>query len=73
MMTSIHKTLNIGHRAFKDYPERTGGVVVLFESWLEYCREQSMPMDVIDANSHNYSSPFSLLNIIKVYMIKNYP
>lgn len=55
-MKSIHKTLNIGHRAFKDYPERTGGVVVLFESWLEYCREQSMSMDVIDANSHNYSS-----------------
>lgn len=46
--------LNIGHCENKYIAGRTGGVVVLFEIWIEYCKEHGLDFDIIDVNKRNY-------------------
>ena len=50
----MRKILNIGHCANKYIAGQTGGVVVLFEIWIDYCKEHGLDFDIIDANKRNY-------------------
>lgn len=48
------KTLNIGHCRNKYVAGQTGGVVVLFGLWVDYCKERGLEFEVIDAYKRNY-------------------
>ena len=66
-----NKILNIGPCFFKSDSLRTGGVVVLFEAWLQFCREQNVPFEVIDTNKDNYTFRlFSIVGIIARFVRK---
>lgn len=45
--------LNIGPRHYKDNSS-TGGIVVLFENWVEFCENSSIRQLIIDTNKGNY-------------------
>lgn len=45
--------LNIGPRYYKDNSS-TGGIVVLFENWVEFCENSSIRQLIIDTNKGNY-------------------
>ena len=47
------KQLLIGPRKFKK-SNITGGEVILFENWINYCIKNNHSFDVIDANKGNY-------------------
>ena len=44
--------LNIGPRYYKDNSS-TGGIVVLFENWVEFCENSSIRQLIIDTNKGN--------------------
>ncbi|WP_288148496.1 glycosyltransferase [Bacteroides acidifaciens] len=46
--------LTIGPRFTKKNKKQTGGIVVLFENWLEYCQQQNISIKIIDTNKNNY-------------------
>ena len=48
------KILNIGHCRNKLVAGQTGGVVVLFGLWVDYCKEHGLDFEVIDAYKRNY-------------------
>lgn len=48
--------LIIGPRYNKKDPSKTGGIVVLFENWIDYCNKKKIPYSVIDTNKANYPS-----------------
>ena len=50
--------INIGACLNKKDISKTGGVVVLFEAWLQYCREQELNTKTIDTNKANYQNVF---------------
>ncbi len=50
------KVVNIGACRNKKDPSRTGGVVVLFEAWLQYCQEENLNTVTIDTNKANYAN-----------------
>ncbi|MCX6149938.1 MAG: glycosyltransferase [Ignavibacteriales bacterium] len=67
------KLLLIGPRTTRKNPEKTGGVIVLFEQLIYELKETNTEMLIIDANSANYGSrKKALLNII-YKMIKTIP
>ena len=53
--------LIIGPRYYKDN-SKTGGIVVLFENWIEFCQNQNIPITIIDTTKPNYK------NIIYAYL-----
>ena len=53
--------LNIGPRYYKDNSS-TGGIVVLFENWIDFCDTESIEYDIIDTNKGNY------INILWAYI-----
>lgn len=53
--------LTIGPRYYKDN-SKTGGIVVLFENWIEFCQNQNIPITIIDTTKPNYK------NIIYAYL-----
>lgn len=55
------KILTIGPRYYKDN-SKTGGIVVLFENWIEFCQNQNIPITIIDTTKPNYK------NIIYAYL-----
>lgn len=50
--------LNIGCRNYKSDSQKTGGVVVLFEQWLDFCSQVSgdYNFNTIDSNKSNYKN-----------------
>lgn len=50
------KLINIGACRNRKDRSRTGGVVVLFEAWLQFCREQNLNTVTIDTNKANYNN-----------------
>ncbi len=50
------KIINIGACRNKKDRSRTGGVVVLFEAWIQYCKEQKLNAVTIDTNKANYAN-----------------
>ncbi|WP_303011373.1 glycosyltransferase [uncultured Bacteroides sp.] len=57
--------LNIGPCSFRYDKDKTGGIVVLFEQWLTYCREIGINTIIVDTNKHNYSNRImAYLNIL---------
>lgn len=63
--------INIGCRYFNKDRLKTGGVVVLFEQWLEYCtKKQHNTFFTIDSNKANYFNKY--IAIIKIiHQLKN--
>lgn len=61
------KIINIGCRYFKNNPQKTGGVVVLFEQWLDYCSNNVKNNHInIDSNKSNYKNKF--VGILKIFI-----
>lgn len=58
------KQLLIGPRKFKK-SNITGGEVILFENWINYCIKNNHSFDVIDANKGNY--PNTIIALLKIY------
>ena len=56
IIKSFFKMLIIGPLYNKKDPTRTGGIVVLFEDWIEYCDKNCVEYQVIDTNKANYLS-----------------
>ena len=50
------KILVIGPCSNKKCKYNTGGVIVLFENWVEYCDNHNIDMVIIDSNKKNYSN-----------------
>lgn len=50
------RLINIGACRNQKNLSRTGGVVVLFEAWILFCREQNIQAVTIDSNGANYSN-----------------
>lgn len=48
------RILNIGPLYSKN--NQTGGIVVLFENWVQFCKNQDKKSIIIDSNKNNYSS-----------------
>lgn len=46
--------LLIGPRTNKQFPAKTGGIIVLFEDLVSYCDEHSISYNIIDTNKNNY-------------------
>lgn len=61
------KIANIGCRYYKSDPSKTGGVVVLFEQWLNFCSSiNNITFTTIDSNKSNYPNKiFGLFTIIR--------
>lgn len=58
---STKRILTIGPRYYKNN-SKTGGIVVLFENWIEFCHHQNIPITIIDTTKPNYK------NIICAYL-----
>lgn len=58
------KQLLIGPRKFRN-SLFTGGEVVLFENWIEWCEGEQHPFIVVDANKANYTN--ILFAIVSIY------
>jgi len=65
--------LIIGPRTNRQYPEKTGGVIVLFEDLVSFCNEHSVQYRVIDTNKENYSNKLFAFFIIYFKLIVNIP
>lgn len=65
------KILTIGPRYFNKKTPQTGGIVVLFENWIEYCYSQNIPIKIIDTNKKNYSCLLISYLYIIYSIIKN--
>lgn len=64
------KQLLIGPRKFKK-SNITGGEVILFENWINYCIKNNHSFDVIDANKGNYPNIIiALLNLFSPNICK---
>jgi glycosyltransferase involved in cell wall biosynthesis len=50
--------LFIGPRKLKDNPNKTGGVIILFEDLLSFCENYNINYRVIDTNKANYNNRF---------------
>ena len=58
--------LSIGPRYGKKPNSKKGGVVVLFENWIEYCEEQGIINTIVDLTRQNRGNTFSAyLTIIR--------
>lgn len=66
------KQLLIGPRKFLN-STLTGGEVVLFENWIEYCDSQNEPYSIIDANKANYKNVLVALFSIYLQILKQVP
>lgn len=57
--------LIIGPRYNNKVPSLAGGIVVLFENWIEYCNRKNIRYSVVDTNKLNYSNVlFAYISII---------
>ena len=65
------KTLIIGPRNNKKYKSNTGGIVVLFEDWIEYCDNHNIDYIAIDSNKKNYNNIFVAYFSIIRQLLKN--
>ena len=52
------KCLNFGPCYSKSNKTNLGGIVVLFENWVEFCDSQKEDLIIIDTNKSNYSGKF---------------
>lgn len=52
------KLINIGACRNRKDRSKIGGVVVLFEAWVQYCKEQKVDVVTIDSNKANYANVF---------------
>lgn len=60
----MYVILNIGPKYTRD-DSNMGGIVVLFENWVDFCLKQATPSVLIDSNKKNYlSKPLALYSII---------
>lgn len=60
------KYLFLGPCRNRKDPSRIGGIVVLFEDWLEQCRAAGVDFEVIDTNKANYVSvPAAYISILR--------
>lgn len=57
--------LVIGPRYDCKYPERTGGIVVLFEEFIRYCESHGHDIDIIDTNKGSYR--FRICALLAIY------
>lgn len=57
-----NRILTVGPRYYQDN-SKTGGIVVLFENWIEYCKKGKYAISIIDTTKANYSN-----NIVKAYL-----
>lgn len=58
----MKKILNLGPMGFRDTPDKTGGIVVLYQEWLEYCDEAGVEYCSIDTNKSNYANKIVALS-----------
>jgi len=65
--------LLIGPCQRKNGVKTTGGVIVLFENLLAYCRRHHIPYKVIDTNKANYPNRLIALSSIIYALIKKIP
>ena len=64
------KLLNIGPK-FTKKCAKSGGIVVLFEDWIEFCAMRFPNSEIIDSNKNNYFIKFfGVLNVIFASLFK---
>lgn len=63
--------LVLGPRYNSKYPERTGGVVVLFEEYIRYCESHGHALEIIDTNKVSYRFKICALFIIYSKILKS--
>ena len=64
--------LIIGPRYNIRNPSLLGGVVVLYENWVEYCNEQNIKYLAVDTNKKNYSNViFAFISIVIQVLCKS--
>lgn len=57
----MKKILNIGPMGFRDAPDKTGGIVVFYQEWLEYCDGAGVEYCSIDTNKSNYANKIAVV------------
>lgn len=66
------KYLLVGPRYNHKEKSKTGGIVVLFENWIEFCSYKDIPVIIIDTNKANYSNIFAAYISILIQIIRYY-
>jgi len=67
----ISKYLMIGPCKYKKNSNRTGGVIVLFENLLDYCKKHNYEYIIVDTNKSNYANKLIAYISILYFITKN--
>ncbi len=65
--------LFIGPCKCKKSSVQTGGVIVLFNTLLQYCKKHDIPYSVVDTNKRNYRNRYFALFSIFYQLIRRFP